>query len=432
MSDQSISSSEEKSLHEKTGSHEAEHLDDFNVDLSYPIRPNTFFDMEGNALSPMLSLDTEILTTGTPELGNGDPLFTSTQLSDASLFENPRQSSLDEHGRTSQYLLSHYGPFSFSVCIGEEQSSFNTVLSPSEVPASSEGSSWTPLDEVPVMEGAADAMPQPYNLTPLGERSSDESTEWGSIAPTLGLSGSEISLGSSAKFGPYSPVQEEFHFVSEDSQIRDFRELVTGLHGHWLQEIRSTPGLPFVKTTIYGLSSFEAGLRTLQQCFRGSLPSTLESILSLMQLAFACAYALRCNLLSHHWLDLFSDVLEWRHNIPAKEDRCLFVRIGCLLWAPKEGQPGLQLPSLIPQGAAISPNVPQLPCLAGAEGPSEMEIDQGAGSTSVQPGVSLSPIQDCSARGTQGFRTSSTGAVVKMCTQYLHSKWHPFHTEAMY
>ena len=309
----------------------------FDFGFSADEQPNTLFDMEGNALSPFVGVDTRALDSDTPELASSDPLFNSSQLGDTSVFAPYNESHIEAHDCNSQYVPSAYGPFSLSMCIGETQCPYDPMVLGDESQASIEAEDWARADPVPALELCTTDSVQTCNLTTpqsdiLAEFKSTECLKCSSEP-----SSSETAKAIAPRTAQAYQIGHRKLVVSKEIQIRDLQELICGLHGHWLQEIRSTPGFPFVRTTICGLTPFEAGIRSLQQCFRGTPPTTLEGVLSLMHFAFACAYALEYDLQSSYWRSLFIDALHWRSKIPVKEDRCMYVRIACLLWAPKEG-----------------------------------------------------------------------------------------------
>ena len=309
----------------------------FDFGFSADDQPNTLFDMEGNALSPFVGVDTRALDSNTPELASSDPLFNSSQLGDTSVFAPYSESHMEAHDCNSQYLPSAYGPFSLSMCTGETQCPYDPMVLGDESRASIEAEDWARADPVTALDLCTTDSTKTCNLpTPQG----DILAEFKSME-CLKYSSEPCSSETAKAIAPSTaqayPTGHRKPVASKEIKIRDLQELVCGLHGHWLQDIRSTPGFPFVRTTICGLTPFEAGIRSLQQCFRGTPPTTLEGVLSLMHFAFACAYALEYDLESPCWHSLFIDALDWRSKIPVKEDRCMYVRIACLLWAPKEG-----------------------------------------------------------------------------------------------
>ena len=382
----------------------------FDFGFSADEQPNTLFDMEGNALSPFMGVDTRALDCETPELASSDPLFNSSQLGDTSVFAPYNESHMEAHDCISQYLPSAYGPFSLSMCIGETQCPYDPMVLGDESQASIEAEDWARADPVPALELCT------TNSVKTCTPQSDILAEFESMEclnDSSERSSSETAKAIASRTAQAYPTGHRKPVASKEIQIRDLQELVCGLHGHWLQEIRSTPGFPFVRSTICGLNPFEAGIRSLQQCFRGTPPATLEGVLSLMHFAFACAYALEYDLKSPCWHSLFIDALDWRSKIPVKEDRCMYVRIACLLWAPKEGflWPETATKSSQSEDWNDSANQP----LDVADAKTGELIDQDT-STEIDRAGSL-PLPMLEA---PSLEHKGTGAVLRICSRYLN------------
>ena len=403
----------------RLGSRAGVNIGEFDFGFNAEERRNTLYDMEGNALSPLLSPDTNQSGHDMPELETGDPLFNSTQLGDTSVFQQYAEGHLDEQGRISKSLPSHYGPFSLSLCTSEAQRPWAPSSSIFEPSTAGELETWERPSSVSSIEVYASDLLPTCNLPETDHAVSGEIDEHlehpASPFEPLSCEAATAATHSSSQVHLNGQLSQS---ETTESQIRDLRELVCGLHGHWLHEIRSTPGFPYVNSTICGLTPFEAGIRSLQQCFRGSPPCTLEGVLSLMHFAFACAYALHHEPMSHSWHALFSDVLDWRHYLPIKDDRHLYVRIVCLLWAPQDGLLGSKPCTSSQHSEVLAQALNQPRCFADAE-MSETNMDEDT-ETDVNRSQPLQiPFPDTRLAGNKGLHSLSTGAVIKSCSQYL-------------
>lgn len=383
---------------------------DFEFGFEPEERPYTLYDMEGNALSPLIGPDAGIDSPDPSELETGDPLFSSTQLGDTNALPRNYENGLDERDEASQRIPSHFGPFSLSMCIVEQQYQHNPTSSTCEHPR---------LGELQIWERASWASSS-KNYTNDPSRTSEMSMIHHSramgaekvangLAKAFELSNSEVATAAGQGSTQAHSTMQSGQNRRKADRIRDLDDLVGGLHGHWLQEVRSMPGFPIVKSTICGLTPFEAGIRSLQQCFQGLPPSTFGGVLSLTHFAFSCAYAAQHDLSSPIWQDLFCDALEWSNNILVRVDRALYVRIVCLLWAPQEA---LHRTDQCPTGEHTEDSSLQV-------NHSQSLLEKEMGEAMADEGPQHAIPEDPSSTGVYSL---TSGAVVKSCSRYLDGK----------
>lgn len=396
-------------------------LDDFDFELASGERPDTLYDMEGNALSPFL--DTTVPKSDTPELASSDPLFISSQLSDTGVlpyFDDGFSSRLD---RFSERLPTHYGPFAMSFYLDEAQCSLNPGTFALEGPANEALEHWecgpsVESSDVPM----ADAIPA-SDLFSMQDGMCCDSDEMAVLTHISELPSPEVPESAVQIPGQVVP-RRNMDNNDEDGQIRDLRQLVCGLHDHWLQEMRSTQELPYIKSTICGLNPFEAGIRSLQHCFLGSPPNSLEGVLSLMHFAFASASILHQDPLAKSWHDLFDDVLEWQSKIEAREDRCLYVKIVSLLWAPHEGPPLSQ--GSFPLQHRRDPTLSLENIASTLHDEANMVItDVSKGEDPFHDKPSQLAFPEPQPSDSQSFLLVQSSVVMKSCCQYLDGKHFP-------
>lgn len=357
---------------------------DFEFGFEPEERPHTLYDMEGNALSPLIGPDAGTESRDPSELATGDPLFSSTQLGDTNVLPRYYEDGLGERGEASQRILSHFGPFSLSMCIVEQQYQNNPTSSTCE--QTSELQIW---ERANWASSSKNYTNDPLRTSELSMMHHDRATgaeeAANGRAPAFEMSNPEVATAAGQGSTQAHPTMQPGQNRRKADRIRDLHDLVGGLHGHWLQEVRSTPGFSIVKSTICGLTPFEAGIRSLQQCFQGLPPSTFGGVLSLTHFAFSCAYAAQHDLNSPIWQDLFCDALKWSNKILVREDRALYVRIVCLLWAPH--------------------------CQ------SLLEKEMGEAMTDEGPQHAIPEVLSST-----GVYSLTSGAVIKSCSRYLDSK----------
>jgi len=391
-------------------SHAAVNVVDFDFGFEPEERPYTLYDMEGNALSPLVGPDAGIDSHDPSELGTGDPLFSSTQLGDTDLLLRNYQNCLNERDRASQRLPSHFGPFSLSMGDVEQQSQNDPPSSTWEQPCPGELQIWERASSVCSSEEYTNDPDTASDLSFMHHHGLTETEKAvSSRATVFDLSNSEAATATGEGLTQAHPNLQSGQNRRKADRIRDLHDLVGGLHGHWLQEVRSTPGFPVVKSTICGLTPFEAGIRSLQQCFQGLPPSTFGGVLSLTHFAFSCAYAAQHDLDSPIWQDLFCDALEWSNNILVSEDRALYVRTVCLLWAPQQATRRTDECATSEHSEDKSLLVNHCHSLLQAE-MGETMTDEGS-----QPTIS-------EVSSSTGIYSLSSGAVIESCSRYLNGK----------
>jgi len=390
--------------------HAAVNIGGFEFGFEPEERPYTLYDMEGNALSPLVGPDAGIDSRDPSELETGDPLFSSTQLGDTNVLPRYYENGLDERDGASQRLPSHFGPFSLSMCVVEQQHQNNPTSSTREQPCLGELQIWERASWASSSESYTNDPSTASDLSMMHHNGPTDNEEVANgRATAFELSNSEVATAAEQRLTQPHPIMQSGQNRRKADRIRDLHDLVGGLHGHWLQEVRSTPGFPVVKSTICGLTPFEAGIRSLQQCFQGLPPSTFGGVLSLTHFAFSCAYAAQHDLNSPIWQDLFYDALEWSNNILVREDRALYVRIVCLLWAPQDALHRIDQCATSEHTEDSSLQANHCQSLLEAE---MEEVMADEGSQDAIPEVPSST----------GVYSLTSGAVIRSCSRYLDGK----------
>lgn len=327
-------------------------------------RPPTLYDMEANALSPLRGVCDDSGDEQAAELATSDPLFNSAQLGDTMISEAPGSCQSDEMSERAIrfHPPSHYGPFSLSLCFRETEGIVSPISSSFALPNPVESrvmgltSPISPLD-----------IPLDSQWFAAGESNGDTEAGTGhckAITRAAGsidcklplrpnLSTEQVWTSTNLRSGEFSGPCWSLPTTSSEKLVEDLDVLVCGLHSHWAAQLAegsitwqdqkdkqnpsqsTTVGQSCEKSFFHrfcGLSSFEAGLRALQQCFQGVPPVTLEGVFPIVQLAYACAYLL--NDVKCSWHALFENALEWQNLIQCVEDRGLYNTIVRSLWDP--------------------------------------------------------------------------------------------------
>lgn len=413
-------------------------------------RPSTLYDMEANALSPLRGVYDGVDEEDAVELGTSDPLFSSAQLGDTDVSEMP-----DSHQdrKSSEFGIrpnppSQYGPFSLSLYEG-----IVSPISPSSA-----------LQEH--FERGVISLTGP--ISPLGN---SHESQWlasngccdSPVATIVDVPTSVISIlkatnleldvrqgltldrGTKEKTsltdGPSSnenSAPEIIQTASSEKYVEDLDILISGLTYlperpklcEALGSDRSLGGESLTLTPNHaetrdlslnhnfcGLSSFEAGLRALQQCFQGAPPVTLEGVLSIVQLAYACAYLLYG--VGHSWEALFDNALHWQNLIQCDEDRGLYATTVHSLWDPRRSAEQATRAVGAPKGEVLA-----LPPTSFSESKTldqheEHNALQGAPPKSCRWSHNLSSLGSPTSAWWFALRE---GSVISACSSYLDGK----------
>lgn len=115
--------------------------------------------------------------------------------------------------------------------------------------------------------------------------------------------------------------------VSQESLAQQ----VQAFYDQWIDNLRLN-FTPFDVDIFPVISSpFEEGLKALQKCFQGSLPSTLGEIFSLLLFASVALVKVWHNIASDFHVRFFEDALEWHRAIQNITERKVFFKgINCL------------------------------------------------------------------------------------------------------
>ena len=139
-------------------------------------------------------------------------------------------------------------------------------------------------------------------------------------------------IASGCGMGPFS----KNGLPNSETLVKDTNAIVCALHEYWLQKLSSLHGVLAIQDLLQEFAPIETGLKALQGCFRGVLPTTFAEIFSLTELAFACAYLFYEDDDKYSWHGFFQDILEMRRAIANEDDQQLFSKIALSIWSPPE------------------------------------------------------------------------------------------------
>ena len=124
------------------------------------------------------------------------------------------------------------------------------------------------------------------------------------------------------------------HSITTNSLVKQVREILHGLHREWMGKLKSTPDLYTRCMPLSTCRLLETGIRALQQCFSGNLPSSFEDLFALMHVAFAFSIVINRDGESYYWDGFYSDLHYWHHTVRDSEIS-LFGKVWDRLWCPK-------------------------------------------------------------------------------------------------
>ena len=137
------------------------------------------------------------------------------------------------------------------------------------------------------------------------------------------------------------PVADDLYclMLGDDSMttaglVQQVREILHGLNREWMGRLESTPDLYTLCMPLSTCRLLETGIRALQQCFSGNLPSSFEDLFALMHIAFAFSIVINRDGDSYYWDGFSSDLHYWRHTVRVSEIS-LFTRVWYRLWCPQ-------------------------------------------------------------------------------------------------
>lgn len=116
--------------------------------------------------------------------------------------------------------------------------------------------------------------------------------------------------------------------------VQQVREILHGLNRKWMGRLESTPDLYTLCMPLSTCRLLETGIRALQLCFFGDLPSSFEDLFALMHVAFAFSIVINRDGDSYYWDGFSSDLHYWRHAVRVSETS-LFTRVWYRLWCPR-------------------------------------------------------------------------------------------------
>lgn len=431
--------------------------DDQNLTSSKHARPQTVYDMGGNALSPLGGFDIDKSEDDPVELATDDPLFSSAQLGDTSVAPLRAEFSAEGYGNIDfdPALATHYGPFSLSMyapqvgnslreswpavayearsqsgngCVQHVQTEHETAQvqdlgttasdigqphatarskSPKDSAGQGEGSSHSGIPEIIKSDWSVSPMIFPNQLVKTSKQAVDGLVEHSTYA---GASDPSAMMPGDVSEPVMAPMALNENANTEEL-VQQLCDLVLGLNHHWSNEVLHRSPCAAIGGPIHGMSAFEAGMRSLQQCFRGSIPTTVEGILSLVQLALSCAYELYHQDPAFEWQDLLKDIIDWRHAIPSKEDQQYYIRTVYLLWAQRK------------EPSSLAPVSPSYDIILPSERCPTSEFNSQGAMRVDQPDDPPTSMNDPMTMAEERMLESKKkGKVLRTCARYLNGK----------
>lgn len=115
--------------------------------------------------------------------------------------------------------------------------------------------------------------------------------------------------------------------------VKQVRDILHELNKEWMGRLMSTPNLYVRCMPLSACSLLETGIRALQQCFSGSLPTSFDDLFALIHVAFAFSRVINKDRDSYYWDGFYSDLRYWYHTVRDSEIS-LFGKVWHRLWCP--------------------------------------------------------------------------------------------------
>lgn len=140
---------------------------------------------------------------------------------------------------------------------------------------------------------------------------------------------------------PTLPAAGSFHDWPSDNLetpthvVHNAQALAHAFYAQWLSRLAASPGV-YARCAAYTPDYlFGIGLWTLQDCYRGAMPSSFERLLALMLVAFAF-YNEKHQDRSCDCVGFARDIYRWHKALSEFSERNLFVVAWHRLWCPRE------------------------------------------------------------------------------------------------
>ena len=141
---------------------------------------------------------------------------------------------------------------------------------------------------------------------------------------------------------PIRPVADDLYClmlgddsITTTSLVEQVCRILHGLNREWMERLKSTPDLYKRCMPLSTCQLLETGVRALQQCFSGSLPSSFDDLFALMHVAFAFSIAINRDGDSYYWDCFYSDLHYWHHTVRDSAEISLFGKVWDRLWCPQ-------------------------------------------------------------------------------------------------
>ena len=122
--------------------------------------------------------------------------------------------------------------------------------------------------------------------------------------------------------------------MTTNSLVKQVCEILHDLHSEWMGRLESTSELYTRCKPLSICRLLETGIRALEQCFSGNLPTSFEDLFALMHVAFAFSIVINRDRDSFYWDGFYSDLHYWHHTLRDSEIS-LFGKVWDRLWCPQ-------------------------------------------------------------------------------------------------
>ena len=196
--------------------------------------------------------------------------------------------------------------------------------------------------------------------------------------------------------------------LTPTSLVEQVLDILHALNEAWMQKLASTQDLYRHCQQFSTCSLFEKGIRTLQQCFLGTLPTSFEEIFGLMHIAFAFSLVINKDGGSYYWDGFSSDLRRWHHTMKDSEIG-LFARVWDRLWCP---QASAQSTTAVKDSIYLN-TVPRAPFA------SLHALDSKSYSTSPTSSNESTNTSNMNTRQCDLYSIIIDGMVIKGCSNFL-------------
>lgn len=134
---------------------------------------------------------------------------------------------------------------------------------------------------------------------------------------------------------PGLPEHSRTGLVSSVTMVQSTYDISKKFNSRWMSRLDSTPKLLTYCAALSPQQLFNAGIRTLQDCYNGIFPSSFGQVFALMHVVFAFTRAPTHGDGSLDWQELFRDTYRWRYLIVDSAEVAIFDDVWRRAWCPQ-------------------------------------------------------------------------------------------------